>query len=301
MHQLFQISFEAGPEMDRKTLGKLLDRLPPRRVHHIYLRHRINFLGSSPDHDSINAMLPLVRVISAAGVKPVLLLEYTCMGDHHLTVNFQKNLGITLKCLDESGLEGVMVSDLYLARLFCNPNPPYGNLSNFQLFISNNARINKAVKACYLDNLHFVSLTAHHDLLTDIEQLSRLGRAISPARLEIPLNRGCVAFCPVEIFCRAGEFHREQEENLNDTYYGKLLKRWLSKKGTAPVEAPTVRPSETGPYIDAGVSGFRLYNDPVSTSGLEELIRAYLNRKDPEDLSILEYNRCPGLKTRQGD
>ncbi len=299
MSQLFYITFDAGPAMDPGDLGRLLKRFSPRQIPHLYLRHGINFLGSSKDHDSINNIRPLMEAVTSAGVKPVLLLKYTCMGDHHLTGRFQKNLGDTLSMLMNWGLSGVMVSDLYLAGLFCCPTPPWDSLDGIELYISDGARINRPIKANYLDNLPFVSLTAHHDLLADISQVARLARAVEPSSLEIPINRGCMASCPVEIFCRAEDFHREQEGLEESSNYPGILRRWLVKSNTPAPMIPIIFPSGLQPFLNAGVAGFRLFNNPDSTEGLEGLLEAYFSRRDSGDLSKLDESLCRGIPPRE--
>ncbi len=231
----------------------------------------------------------LVSVLTKHKVEPIFSLEYRCFGDHHLTLDFQKRLGSVLKKAQEVGIDKVSVGDLYIAKMLTTPLPPYNSFNPKEVFISFEAKIDRAIKLTYLENISFSFLTLHPDVLKHEGEINEIVKAYSPEKIEVVLNSGCIYRCPFEIFCKALMFHIHQEMggNFKDNFYYKKCCKWLEEEPSLIGEILAVHPKFLKKYANLGIKHFRILNDPQDVEDIYRKVLPYIERLSHPSFSMV--------------
>lgn len=247
-------------------------------------------------------LAPLVGVLDGYEIEPVLIFDYTCMGDHHLTKEIQNRFAGMLAAARAVGIKSVQLAELYLARMLCCGNPPYSFMERFNVHLSPFAKINHSVKVNYLDTVEYKVLSLHYDVYNDFAEISRMSDAVGKDKVETTVNMGCFVRCPLETFCRAMRFHLLEEppeedeiESLRYYYQGKCSS-WLRENPDLIGRMPLIKPSDLGRYVDLGVSRFRVYNDPSSVEDLYRTVMPYVKGENPDNVLTLIHGRVSGSR-----
>ncbi|MCE1246099.1 MAG: hypothetical protein LWY06_05600 [Firmicutes bacterium] len=303
-------SFSAGINMDTSALSGLLgsyyngNRIAS-YISRVYTENPFRLLldSDSERKTAENSLRPVVSVIKDAGIEPVFVFDYTCMGDHHLTASFQVKLGRLLGFLDSIGVTSISLSDLYLAETFSSEQAPYNKFNHFRVYLSRRARINHAIKLKYLENIKYSAVTLHPDLNRNIDEIKRAVAFAGAEKIEIVLNSGCFEGCPMEIFCNALRFHLTEEEASDTeekpvTWYQDKCNTWLESDTYWTQSMTMILPERIGDYINAGVSNFNILNNPHSALDLKNKLTSYVERKRPKDPAVLIFGRETSLAGR---
>jgi hypothetical protein len=244
------------------------------------------------------ALAGKAALLLSLGVEPVLAYDYTCFGDRHLTLSFQEKFARMLDFARSCGIKGVLLSELYLAGTLSANVPPYSRLRGFDAYISHRARISCAARLDFLKDVPVRQITLHPGALVDEEELERMVEAAGLSRLEAPLNCGCPPLCPLETLCRASLFHLLEEPPLpgeNDSLQSYYQDRCREMRQGEPAVAGhpfVILPSRLGVYLSAGISRFRVFNDPQSAEDLERKLTPYVLGQDPGDPLSLACLDC---------
>lgn len=299
----FKISFNIDVSLAPALLREFLSGGFTGRISHVYIDWPFNILSDSSSQikEKTEMLRPLSAVLNQSGISGVMTFDYTCFGDHHLTLKFQKKLRDIVQFCRDAGISAFSLSDLYLSQLFFCSIPPYDNFSGAGVYLSHKARINRPIKLNYLDNLPFSMVTLHHDAVCDLNEDGFIPEKTG-YNLEIPLNTRCMARCPFEIVCRAGEFHIEQEEPEKDfmpekTGYYRERCIMLSEKLSPSPAFNLIRPNELKDWLDKGYRFFRYFSNGPREGDFKN-IECYLKQQNPEDELCMDIKRrgCRGYE-----
>lgn len=278
-------SFLAGittkPEELKSLFGGEISGSPLySHISHIYIENPFSLLldGKEERRKKQEGIVSIVKVLQSFEIKPVFVFDYTCMGDHHLTADYQKRIGMLMGFLNSIGVTAVSLGDLYLAEMFSSEFPPYNQFSHFDVFLSHHAKINHAVKLTYLDTFDYRMITLHPDINGNTAEIKRAVKYISEDRVEVVLNSPCIVRCPLETFCSALRFHLREERidpaEMEEaaSYYSKQCARWMAEDPSMAERVPRVAPDELADYVSMGVSHFRIINDAGNMGEVREML-----------------------------
>ncbi len=280
----FLAGIETKPGELRSLLGGEISGSPLySHISHIYIENPFSLLldDKSERQEKQKGIASVVKVIRSFGIKPVFVFDYTCMGDYHLTADYQSRIGMLMGFLNSIGVTNVSLGDLYLAEMFSSEFPPYTQFSHFDVFLSHHAKINHVVKLTYLNTFDYRMITLHPDMNRDNDEIKRAVKYIGGEKIEIVLNSPCIVRCPLETFCSALRFHLREEridpEEMEEaaSYYSKQCTRWLEEDPSIAEQIPRIAPEELAGYISAGVSHFRIINDAGNMGEVRELLECY--------------------------
>jgi hypothetical protein len=305
-----EYSFSVGIGMDPASLGSFLSSyFNGNRIvsylSRIYMENPFRLLLDSDSERKTkeSAFSIIARVITDSGAEPVFVFDYTCMGDHHLTANFQAKLGRLLGFLDSIGVKSISLSDLYLAETFSSDHPPYNRFKHFKVYVSPRAKFNHVIKLKYIENINYAAITLHPDLNRNFEEIQRALSFAGKDRIEIVVNSGCFTSCPLEIFCNALRFHMNEEETEEEeerpaTYYTDKCRSWLENDPSWTYQLPLILPERIDDYLKVGVEYFRILNNPDSLEDAKTKLMHWLDSKNPDDPAVLIYGREEILEGR---
>ena len=254
------------------------------RISHIYIENPFSLLLDDKEErrEKQEGIASVVKVIKSFEIRPVFVFDYTCMGDHHLTADYQKRIGMLMGFLDNIGVTAVSLADLYLAEMFSSEFPPYNQFSHFDIFLSHHAKINHAVKLTYLNTFDYRMITLHPDINGNTDEIKRVVKYIGGERVEVVLNSPCIVRCPLETFCSALRFHLREEridpEEMEEaaSYYSKQCARWMENDPSIAEQIPRIAPKELADYGSMGVSHFRIINDAGNMGEVREILGCYM-------------------------
>lgn len=295
-------SFTAGINISLEGLKRFLNEdiaggITADKIHHVYIENPFPVMKNRIEDRGIQkSFKALCDLLISNNIEPVWVLDYTCMGDKHLTSDFWKNLSEVLKFLTETGVKSISVSDFYLAGAFSADVPPFNNYSSFQAYISPWAKINHAVKLKYLYDIKYLLITLHPDINQNEEEISRAVKFAGGDKLELLLNSGCYTRCPLETFCRALKFHILEEEYNDEEKKraGHYIEQCSGNTSSSLGDRfSLISPHKISSIEALGIKRFRILNSPNSIEDLWEKLIPYMEGSPHCDPNKLMYKDKP--------
>lgn len=212
-----------------------------------------------------------LRSCHRAGLGFNLLLNPLCLGAREESVRLEKRLRRTLARAVDTGVTAVTIAHPWLVTL--------ARETPLQIRVSVFVGISTVEQASYWEGLgcHVLTLDTHV-LCRDLPRIRLIANACQ-AKVELPVNIGCLLRCPLARTHAARISHssRRGAQPLDPCV------RWcLEEKRRDPVNlirADFIRPEDLDSYLALGVRRFKIVDRSCSTDTLVERVTAYANRR----------------------
>lgn len=278
--------------------NSLLDQISSYPVEDIYGKLTRDFIGggrASYSTGGINKKIlePHVKHAHKLGIRFNYLLNSVCLGNREWTRRGIKRIRGILDWLSKIKVDSVTVSIPYLAEIIKKHYP------HFYLKIGIFANIDSSSRARFWEDLGADMLTLESFSINRNFQILKEIRGAVKCGLQLIANFACIPNCPMQIYHMVGLSHgSNSSDNAPFIDYCILKCSYYSLKDPVMlIKSNWIRPEDIRYYEDIGYSDFKLLERNAPTEVLVNRVRAYYERRSPDNL--IELIQPYGFKVKR--
>lgn len=223
-----------------------------------------------------------VAAARAKGMAFFYCLNVACLGNREFTAEGQRWLVERLGSLEEIGVEGVVLSNPYLAAF------THRRFPRLRIAVSTAAAIDSVDKARFFERQGADVLYLPEFINRDFPLLGQIRKRVS-ARLVLLAHVGCLLHCPIRQYHINLVSHSNESQELG-TYVDYPL-MWCTQEkardGAQMLKSPWIRPEDLTAYEEMGIDEFKLGGREMDRAWIERAARAYAARRYEGDLNDL--------------
>lgn len=209
-------------------------------------------------------------------------LNVACLGNREFTAEGQRWLVERLGWLEESGVEGVVLSNPYLIAF------AHRRFPRLKIAVSTAAAIDSVDKAQFFERQGASVLYLPEFINRDFPLLQQIRKRVR-AELVLLANVGCLLHCPIRQYHINLVSHSNESLELG-TYVDYPL-MWCTQEkvrdGGQMLKSPWIRPEDLAVYEEFGIEGFKLGGREMDREWVVRAVKAFAARRYDGDLNDL--------------
>lgn len=231
---------------------------------------------------SQEALSDYVQLLDSHAIAFNYLVNGSCMGNREWTRSWQKKIMSLLGKIQDMGIRRLTVSTPFLLELVKRRFP------EFKVRIGIYAQVDTPLRAKFWEDLGADSITLESfSINRDFPRLASIRKSVK-CELQLIANHACLPNCPMQSYHQNGFAHASDDSDVLFIDYCFLrCSRKRLEDTSLFIKAGWIRPEDLRVYEDMGYTTFKLLERGIPSSELLKRVKAYSERRSPENLAEL--------------